>query len=37
LKRFHISQLEVAVLRYRVDIAECPVCVDTHDSLGMRF
>ena len=35
LEIFHISQLKVAVLRYRIYEPERSVRIDTHDSLGV--
>jgi len=37
LKGFHVSQLEVAILRYRVYETEGSISIDTHDPLRMSF
>ena len=37
LKSLHVRQLEVAILRYRVDEPKGYVSIDTHDPLGMSF
>jgi hypothetical protein len=37
LEGLHVSQLEVAILRYRVDEAKGSISIDTHDSFRMSF
>ena len=37
LEGLHVSQLEVAILRYRVDEAKGSISIDTHDPLRMSF
>jgi len=37
LEGLHVSQLEVAILRYRVDETKGSISIDTHDSFRMSF